>query len=213
MTQVETSTAAAVPVLDVHDVTVAYHRKPVIWDVDLTINTPQLVGIVGPNGAGKSTLIKAILGLVPMASGRVSIYGKPFRRQRRLVGYVPQRESVDWDFPVSVFEAVLMGTYGELGWLRRGAGENRGGDGIVRRLEFLAPLKVSMLSERREAYAPFGLSGGEDGTRGRNQLQRAGSDETIDLGGKFAIDVQPGDILTIETPGGGGYGKSVNDEL
>jgi manganese/zinc/iron transport system ATP- binding protein len=120
MTQVETTTTtAAVPVLDVHDVTVAYHRKPVIWDIDLTINTPQLVGIVGPNGAGKSTLIKAILGLVPMASGRVSIYGKPFKRQRRLVGYVPQRESVDWDFPVSVFDAVLMGTYGELGWLRR----------------------------------------------------------------------------------------------
>jgi manganese/zinc/iron transport system ATP- binding protein len=111
--------SAAVPVLDVHDVTVAYHRKPVIWDVDLTIGTPQLVGIVGPNGAGKSTLIKAILGLVPMASGRVSIYGKPLGQQRRLVGYVPQRESVDWDFPVSVLDAVLMGTYGELGWLRR----------------------------------------------------------------------------------------------
>jgi manganese/zinc/iron transport system ATP- binding protein len=113
------SSQATVPVLDVHDVTVAYHRKPVIWDVDLTIETPQLIAIVGPNGAGKSTLIKAILGLVPMASGRVSIYGKPFHRQRRLVGYVPQRESVDWEFPVSVLDAVLMGTYGELGWFRR----------------------------------------------------------------------------------------------
>lgn len=107
------------PVLDVHDVTVAYHRKPVIWDVDLVIQTPRLVAIVGPNGAGKSTLIKAILGLVPTASGRVSIYGKPLSAQRRLVGYVPQRESVDWDFPVSVLDTVLMGTYGQLGWFRR----------------------------------------------------------------------------------------------
>ena len=115
-------------------------------------------------------------------------------------------EVIERRYPVRVHEFSIRRGSG-------GAGENRGGDGIVRRLEFLAPLKVSMLSERREAYAPFGLSGGEDGTRGRNQLQRAGSDETIDLGGKFAIDVQPGDILTIETPGGGGYGKSVNDEL
>ncbi|HUG90858.1 MAG TPA: metal ABC transporter ATP-binding protein [Planctomycetaceae bacterium] len=107
------------PVLDVHDVTVAYHRKPVLWDVDIVISEPRIVGIVGPNGAGKSTLIKAILGLVPMASGRVRIFGQPFAKQRRLVGYVPQRESVDWDFPVSAFDAVLMGTYGELGWLRR----------------------------------------------------------------------------------------------
>jgi manganese/zinc/iron transport system ATP- binding protein len=107
------------PVLDVHDVTVAYHRKPVLWDVDLTIPQPRLVGIVGPNGAGKSTLIKAILGLVPIASGRISVFGKPLEEQRRLIGYVPQRESVDWDFPVHVLDAVLMGTYGELGWFRR----------------------------------------------------------------------------------------------
>ena len=107
------------PILDVHDITVAYHHTPVLWNIDLTIREPRLVGIVGPNGAGKSTLIKAILGLVPMAGGRVSILGKPFTQQRRLVGYVPQRESVDWDFPVSVLDAVLMGTYGELGWFRR----------------------------------------------------------------------------------------------
>jgi manganese/zinc/iron transport system ATP- binding protein len=106
-------------ILDVHDVTVAYHRKPVIWDVDLTIHKPRLVGIVGPNGAGKSTLIKAILGLIPMVSGRVSVFGRPINRQRRLVGYVPQRESVDWEFPVNALDAVLMGTYGSLGWLRR----------------------------------------------------------------------------------------------
>lgn len=107
------------PVLDVHDVTVAYHRKPVLWDIDLTLAQPTLMGIIGPNGAGKSTLIKAMLGLVPLASGRVSVFGKPIAEQRKLIGYVPQRESVDWDFPVSALDVVLMGTYGSLGWLRR----------------------------------------------------------------------------------------------
>ncbi|HVX59003.1 MAG TPA: metal ABC transporter ATP-binding protein [Pirellulales bacterium] len=111
--------AAAAPVLDVHDVTVAYHHRPVLWDVDLTIASPSLVGIVGPNGAGKSTLIKAILGLVPLASGNVTALGLPMAKARRRIGYVPQRESVDWDFPVSVLDVVLMGVYGQLGWFRR----------------------------------------------------------------------------------------------
>ena len=104
--------------LSIHDMTVAYHRKPVLWDVDLDVPEGKLLAIVGPNGAGKSTLIKACLDLVPRASGRVMFYGKPYRSQRRLVGYVPQRESVDWDFPVSALDVVAMGTYGRLGWLR-----------------------------------------------------------------------------------------------
>jgi manganese/zinc/iron transport system ATP- binding protein len=112
-------------VLDVHDVTVAYHRKPVLWDIDLTLDEPSLVGIIGPNGAGKSTLIKAILGLVPLASGSVSVLGQPIDKQRRLIGYVPQRESVDWDFPVDVLDVVLMGTYGQLGWFRRPGSRQR----------------------------------------------------------------------------------------
>ncbi|MEW4569143.1 metal ABC transporter ATP-binding protein [Tautonia sp. JC769] len=116
--------APPAPVLDVHDVTVAYQRKPVLWDVDLTIEGPCLAGIVGPNGAGKSTLIKAILGLVPMASGSVHLLGRRVSSQRRKIGYVPQRESVDWEFPVTVLDVVLMGTYGRLGWFRRpGAAE------------------------------------------------------------------------------------------
>jgi manganese/zinc/iron transport system ATP- binding protein len=113
------------PVLDVHDITVAYHRKPVLWDVDFTLAEPSLVGIVGPNGAGKSTFIKAILGLVPLASGSVRIFGDPIERQRKAIGYVPQRESVDWDFPVSVLDVVLMGTYSELGWIRRPGARQR----------------------------------------------------------------------------------------
>ena len=107
------------PPLEIHDVTVAYHRKPVLWDIDLVVPEGQLVAIVGPNGAGKSTLIKAVLGLLPIASGKIEFYGKPYEQQRHLVGYVPQRETVDWDFPVSALDVVTMGTYGRLGWFRR----------------------------------------------------------------------------------------------
>ncbi|MBX9679758.1 MAG: metal ABC transporter ATP-binding protein [Gemmataceae bacterium] len=106
-------------ILDVHDVTVAYHRKPVLWDIDWTLREPAMVGIMGPNGAGKSTLMKAILGLVPIVHGSIRIFGQPLGPMRRRIGYVPQRESVDWDFPVSVLDVVLMGTYGKLGWIRR----------------------------------------------------------------------------------------------
>ncbi|MGL5094086.1 MAG: metal ABC transporter ATP-binding protein, partial [Planctomycetia bacterium] len=86
---------------------------------DLVLEEPALVGVIGPNGAGKSTLLKAVLGLTPLASGWVEAFGRPISRARRRIGYVPQRESVDWDFPVSVLDAVLMGTYGSLGWFRR----------------------------------------------------------------------------------------------
>jgi manganese/zinc/iron transport system ATP- binding protein len=85
--------------------------------VDLSLPEGRLIAVVGPNGAGKSTLIKAILGLVPRASGAVSIFGKPYESQRHLVGYVPQRESVDWDFPVNALDVVTMGIYRQIGWL------------------------------------------------------------------------------------------------
>ncbi|MGE0480954.1 MAG: metal ABC transporter ATP-binding protein [Phycisphaerae bacterium] len=109
--------AATCP-LSIHDVTVAYHRKPVLWDVDYDAPEGKLIGIVGPNGAGKSTLLKAVLDLVPKASGRVMIYGRSYRAQRALVAYVPQRESVDWDFPVHALDVVTMGRYGRIGWFR-----------------------------------------------------------------------------------------------
>jgi len=104
--------------LSVKDLTVAYQRKPVLWDIELTLPEGRLIAVVGPNGAGKSTLIKAVLGLVPRASGQISIYGKPYETQRHLVGYVPQRESVDWDFPVNALDVVAMGFYRKIGWLR-----------------------------------------------------------------------------------------------
>lgn len=104
--------------VSIHGLTVAYHKKPVLWDVEYEAPDRGLVAIVGPNGAGKSTLIKACLGLVPKASGTVEVYGRPVGRQRRLIGYVPQRGSVDWDFPISALEVVTMGRYGMLGWCR-----------------------------------------------------------------------------------------------
>jgi manganese/zinc/iron transport system ATP- binding protein len=104
--------------LSIHDMTVAYHRKPVLWDVDFDAPRGRLIGVIGPNGAGKSTLLKAVLELVPKASGRVRIFGQPYRRQRQLVAYVPQRETVDWEFPVNALDVVTMGRYGRIGWLR-----------------------------------------------------------------------------------------------
>lgn len=106
-------------ILDVHDVTVAYDRRPVLWNIDVEINKPGLTCIVGPNGAGKSTLIKSIMGLVPIVSGEVLAWGESADRQRHRIGYVPQRGSVDWDFPINVLETVIMGTYGDVGWFRR----------------------------------------------------------------------------------------------
>jgi manganese/zinc/iron transport system ATP- binding protein len=103
----------------VENLTVAYHKKPVLREVDLQVPSGQLIGIVGPNGAGKSTLMKSILDLVPRVSGDVQICGKPYHIQRKLIGYVPQRESVDWDFPTNALDVVLMGRYGHIGWFRR----------------------------------------------------------------------------------------------
>jgi len=104
--------------LVIEDLTVAYNRKPVIWDVAFQVEPGTLVGVIGPNGAGKSTLLKACMDLLPTASGRVRIFGEPYHVNRHRVGYVPQRESVDWDFPVSALDVVTMGLYREIGWLR-----------------------------------------------------------------------------------------------
>jgi len=105
--------------IEVMDLTAAYRDKPVLWDVDMSVPAGVLMAIVGPNGAGKTTLIKAILGLVDISAGRVLVGGKPYEQQRRRVAYVPQRGSVDWDFPTTVLDVVMMGRYGELGWIKR----------------------------------------------------------------------------------------------
>lgn len=110
--------AAGVP-LQIDGLSVAYQKKPVLRNVSLEVTEGELIGIIGPNGAGKSTLIKAALGLIPKLNGNVLVYGKPYNEQRKLIGYVPQRESVDWDFPTNALDVVMMGRYGRLGWFRR----------------------------------------------------------------------------------------------
>ena len=136
----------------VDDLTVAYDFKPVLWDIDLEIPKGVLMAIVGPNGAGKSTLIKAILGIINPLAGSIAIYGKPYKKQRSKVAYVPQKGSVDWDFPTTVLDVVLMGTYGSLGWIRR-----PGKKEIKRSLEALE--KVGMLSFKNRQISQ--LSGGQ----------------------------------------------------
>ncbi|MCB0336964.1 MAG: metal ABC transporter ATP-binding protein [Bdellovibrionales bacterium] len=98
--------------------TVAYRHRPVLWDIDFDIPAGALVAIVGPNGAGKTTLLKACLELLPRAAGTVEFWGARYSTQRNFVGYVPQRESVDWDFPISAIEVVAMGRYRKIGWFR-----------------------------------------------------------------------------------------------
>ncbi|MHB0876832.1 MAG: metal ABC transporter ATP-binding protein [Anaerolineae bacterium] len=111
--------------LEVEDVTVSYGRRPAICGVTFAVEHGWRVAIVGPNGSGKSTLFKALAGLLPLASGRVSIHGVPLGRRGDRLAYVPQHESVDWKFPVTVADVVMMGRYGRLGWLRRPSGEDK----------------------------------------------------------------------------------------
>jgi manganese/zinc/iron transport system ATP- binding protein len=106
------------PVLEVHDLMVSYSGKPALWGVDFSLPQGSITGIIGPNGSGKSTLLKSIMGLIPLTSGYVKIFGEELDNVRRRVSYVPQRESVDWDFPVSVLDVVLMGRYAKAGLLR-----------------------------------------------------------------------------------------------
>jgi len=144
---------AGVPVpMEVHDLTVAYHTQPVLWDVDVSLPEGHLIAIVGPNGAGKSTLLKAALGLVTPLTGWVKIYGKSYEENRSLVGYVPQRESVDWDFPTTALDVVTMGLYGSLGWFRRPGRRHR-----ARALDCLEKVGVGHLGSRQISQ----LSGGQ----------------------------------------------------
>lgn len=147
-----TTTGNAEPALSIKNLTVSYHNQPVLWDIELDIPAGVMAGIVGPNGAGKSTLIKSLLGLVPSLSGDVKVHGKPYAAQRKRVGYVPQRSSVDWDFPTTALDVVMMGLYGRLGWFRRpGRRERR------EALEALAMVGMTDFAERQISQ----LSGGQ----------------------------------------------------
>jgi manganese/zinc/iron transport system ATP- binding protein len=144
------------PAIDVHDLTVAYREKAALWDVDLAVPPGSLMAIVGPNGAGKTTLLKSILGLIPAVAGNVFIHGQPYRVGRRRVAYVPQKSSVDWDFPTTVFDLVQMGTYGRLGWFRRpGAAERDATAAALRRvgLAHLGARQIGQLSGGQQQRA------------------------------------------------------------
>jgi manganese/zinc/iron transport system ATP- binding protein len=107
------------PAIEIEDLTVAYGERPALWDIDLKVPTGVMMGLIGPNGAGKSTLIKTVMGLIKPAAGTVRIFGKPLSETGSRVAYVPQRSSVDWDFPATVMDVALMGCFGRLGWLGR----------------------------------------------------------------------------------------------
>lgn len=111
--------------LTIKGLSVAYQKKPVLRNVSFEVTEGELVGVIGPNGAGKSTLMKAALGLIPSIGGEVLVYGKSYKQQRKMIGYVPQRESVDWDFPTNALDVVLMGRYGHLGWFRRPSAKDK----------------------------------------------------------------------------------------
>ena len=147
----ETATEV-VPALEAHDLTVAYRKKPVLYGVDVRFPQGHLIGIVGPNGAGKSTFVKAVLGIVPPVGGWVKVFGEPVETSGRRIGYVPQRESVDWDFPVTVRDVVMMGRFGRLGLFRRPSKEDR-----EKVDECLAKVKLSELATRQIGN----LSGGQ----------------------------------------------------
>ena len=138
--------------LHVEDLTVTYGANPVLWDIDLDIPPGVMCAIVGPNGAGKSTLIKAALGLVRPVAGHVRFLGRPIGQMRGQIGYVPQRHSVDWDFPTTARDVVEMGLYRDLGWLRRpGKAEH------ARALAALAEVGMQDYADRQISQ----LSGGQ----------------------------------------------------
>ena len=116
--------AEPTPAIEVQHLTVSYGPTPALLDVSFAIEPGQLVGVIGPNGAGKSTLIKAILGFVRPDYGSVKLFGEPAEKAKGRVAYVPQRGSVDWDFPITVREVALMGRYGHRRWWRDMAAED-----------------------------------------------------------------------------------------
>lgn len=141
-----------IPPVEVHDLTVSYQKKPVLWDVDFNLPEGKLIAVVGPNGAGKSTLLKVMMGLIEPASGHVLIYGKPIDQQRKSIAYVPQRETVDWNFPINVKDLVLMGRYSHLGMFRRPTDDDR-----ERAMKALEQVGMSSYVDRQISQ----LSGGQ----------------------------------------------------
>ena len=138
--------------LHVEDLTVAYEGKPALWDIDLNVPPGVMAAIIGPNGAGKSTLLKTVLGLTRPTAGHICVHGRPPEQSLQRIGYVPQRSAVDWDFPTTVLDVVMMGRYGHLGWLRWPGRDER-----ERALAALEKVHIRHLSDRQISQ----LSGGQ----------------------------------------------------
>ncbi|BDP40070.1 hypothetical protein DAETH_00390 [Deinococcus aetherius] len=143
------------PPLALRDLSVAYREQPAVWNVSLDVPAASLTAIIGPNGAGKSTLLRAALGLVPRLSGEALFFGQPLARVWSRVAYVPQRTSVDWDFPASALDVVTMGLYGRLGWLRRAGRRER-----AAALSCLERVGLADLAGRQIASCRAGSSSG-----------------------------------------------------
>lgn len=143
---------SAHPALTIDNLSVAYHDNVVLQGITAALPEGEVCGIIGPNGAGKSTLIKACMDIVPRLTGSVQMFGQPLAAVRQRIGYMPQSVEVDWDFPASVRDVVMMGTYGRLGWFRRPGAEQR------RRVdEALEKAGISELAHRQIGQ----LSGGQ----------------------------------------------------
>lgn len=136
----------------IRDLTVAYDIKPVLWDIDLDIPEGCLMAIVGPNGAGKSTLLKTMVDILKPITGKISYKGDPYKKVKKHCAYVPQKGSVDWDFPTTVFDVVMMGTYGKLGLVKRPKKQEK--ELVKKALE-----KVGMYNKRKTQISE--LSGGQ----------------------------------------------------
>ncbi|GGB38064.1 manganese ABC transporter ATP-binding protein [Roseibium aquae] len=146
---------AAVPAeapLAVRGLTVSYGEKPAVFSVDATFPARAMSAIIGPNGAGKSTLLKASLGVIPRLSGEVFIFGQPITKARNRIAYVPQRASVDWDFPTTVIDVVQMGLYRKVGLLGRLSGQM-----TIRALDCLGRVGMADFAHRQIGQ----LSGGQ----------------------------------------------------
>ncbi|SIT70512.1 manganese/zinc/iron transport system ATP-binding protein [Ectothiorhodosinus mongolicus] len=138
--------------LHIEDLTVAYDATPVLWDIDLNIPPGVMAAVVGPNGSGKSTLLKTALGLVRPVAGHVRFLGRTAKQMGARIGYVPQRHSVDWDFPTTVRDVVEMGLYAQVGWFRRPSAADR-----QRALDALAEVGMQDFADRQISR----LSGGQ----------------------------------------------------
>lgn len=152
MTQRNIRALPDAPPLEVRGVTAAYRDEAVLWDVSFEVPEGELVAVVGPNGAGKTTLLKVVMDMMRPAAGKTLVYGQPFEKSRGLVGYVPQRGSVDWDFPTDALDVVQMGLYGGLGWFRRPGKKER-----EKALRCLEQVGIEHLASRQIGQ----LSGGQ----------------------------------------------------